>query len=412
MAKGQKIIVGLDIGTTKICAIVGEIVDDKRIDITGIGTHPSRGLKKGMVSNIDSTVESIKRAIEEAELMSGVEINSVYTGIAGGHIQGLNGHGVIAVKDGEISASDVERVMDAARVVAIPSDREVLHVIPQEFVVDGQDGIKDPLSMSGMRLEARVHIITGAVTSAQNLVKCIQRCSLKALDVILQPLASSEAVLTQEEKDLGVLVVDIGGGTTDIAIFVDGAVRHTAVLPIGGNHLTNDVAIGLRTSPLEAEKIKIHYGCALTELVEENDTIEVPGIGGRPARLMSRRLLSEVIEPRAQEIFKLVHAEVEKAGFEEKIPSGVVITGGTSIMPGMIEVCEQKLSLPTRLGAPSDLGGLIDIVRSPVYSTAVGLILYAFRYHKEKAVEEPPAEKEPLLGQIKHRMQDWVKEFF
>ncbi len=340
MAKHAQLLVGLDIGTTKICVIVGEIAEDKRIDIIGIGTHPSKGLKKGMVINIESTVESIKHAIEEAELMAGVEINSVYTGIAGGHIQGLNGHGVIAVKEGEISKSDVERVLDAAKVVSIPGDREILHVIPQEFVVDGQDGVRDPVGMSGTRLEVRVHIITGAVTSAQNIVKCVKKAGLETMDVILQPLASSEAVLTPEEKDLGVLVVDIGGGTTDMAVFVEGAVRHTAVLPIGGNHLTNDIAIGLRTPPIEAEKLKIRYGCAMTELVKENETIEVPSVGGRTPRIMSRQLLSEVIEPRAEEIFTLVAAEIEKAGFAEKVPAGVVLTGGSSLTPGMMELCE------------------------------------------------------------------------
>ncbi len=408
--KKENILVGLDIGTTKICAIVCEIVDDKRIDVIGIGTHPSKGLKKGMVVNIDSTVESIKRTIEEAELMAGVEINSVYTGIAGGHVQGINGRGVIAVKEGEISQSDIDRVLDAARVVSIPIDREILHVIPQEFIVDGQDGIRDPLGMSGVRLEAGVHIITGAVTSAQNIVKCIKRAGLDTLEVILQPLASSEAVLTQEERDLGVLVVDIGGGTTDIAIFVEGAVRHTAVLAIGGNHLTNDVAIGLRTPPLEAEKIKIRQGCALTELVKENETVEVPSVGGRTPRMISRQLLSEVIEPRAEEIFTLIAAEIEKGGFEDKIPAGVVLTGGTSLTPGMVELSEQVLNLPTRLGVPSGLGGLMDIVRSPVYATGVGLILYAYQNQEKRT--EGSHEKGSLIRRVQYRMKEWAKEFF
>jgi len=410
MAKNENILVGLDIGTTKICAIVGEVVDDKRIDIMGLGTADSKGLKKGMVVNIDDTVQSIKRAVEEAELMAGVEINSVYTGIAGGHIQGLNGHGVIAVKEGEISAGDIERVIDAAKVVSIPSDREILHVIPQEFVVDGQDGIRDPLKMSGTRLEVGVHIVTGAVTSAQNIVKCIKSAGLATHEIILQPLASSEAILTQDEKDLGVLVVDIGGGTTDIAIFLDGAVRHTSVIPLGGHHLTHDIAIGLRTSPLEAEKIKIRHGCALTELVKENETLEVPGVGGRTPRIMSRQMLSEVIEPRVEEIFTLVASEVEKAGFEEKIPSGVVLTGGSSLMPGMIDLSEQILNLPTRVGAPSNLGGLIDMVRSPIYATGVGLILYAYRHHQDKRVQTDP--KEGVLSHVRDRLTGWAKEFF
>ncbi|MEK7286490.1 MAG: cell division protein FtsA [Nitrospirota bacterium] len=410
MAKHGNHLVGLDIGTTKICVIVGEVVGDKRIDIIGIGTHPSKGLKKGMVINIDSTVESVKRAVEEAENMAGVEINSVYTGIAGGHIQGLNGKGVIAVKEGEISRSDIERVLDAAKVVSIPSDREILHVIPQEFIVDGQDGIRDPLGMSGTRLEACVHIITGAVTSAQNIVKCVQRAGLETMEVVLQPLASSEAVLSAEERDLGVLVVDIGGGTTDMAIFVEGAVRHTAVLPIGGNHLTNDIAIGLRTPIQEAEKLKIRHGCALTELVKENETVEVSGVGGRPARIMSRQLLSEIIEPRAEEIFTLVAAEIEKAGFEDKVPSGVVLTGGSSLTPGMAELCEQVLNLPTRIGAPSDMGGLIDIVRSPIYSTGVGLLLYAYKNQEKKMAVSHKSGG--LLSRIKEKMKEWAKDFF
>ncbi len=410
MAKHEKLLVGLDIGTTKICVIVGEIVEDKRIDIIGIGTHPSKGLKKGMVINIDSTVESVKRAVEEAELMAGVEINSVYTGIAGGHIQGLNGRGVIAVKEGEITRGDIERVLDAAKVVSIPIDREILHVIPQEFIVDGQDGIRDPLGMSGTRLEVCVHIITGAVTSAQNIVKCVKRAGLETMDVILQPLASSEAVLTQEEKDLGVMVVDIGGGTTDLAIFVEGAVRHTAVLPIGGNHLTNDIAIGLRTPPQEAEKLKIRYGCALTEMVKENETIEVSSVGGRAPRIMSRQLLSEVIEPRAEEIFTLVATEVEKAGFEDKIPSGVVLTGGSSLTPGMVELCEQILNLPTRIGGPSNMGGLIDIVRSPMYATGVGLLIYAYQSQASKMAVS--SQKKGFMSRVKEKMKEWAKDFF
>jgi cell division protein FtsA len=410
MAKHEKLLVGLDIGTTKICVIVGEIVEDKRIDIIGIGTHPSKGLKKGMVINIDSTVESVKRAVEEAELMAGVEINSVYTGIAGGHIQGLNGRGVIAVKEGEITRGDIERVLDAAKVVSIPIDREILHVIPQEFIVDGQDGIRDPLGMSGTRLEVCVHIITGAVTSAQNIVKCVKRAGLETMDVVLQPLASSEAVLTQEEKDLGVMVVDIGGGTTDLAIFVEGAVRHTAVLPIGGNHLTNDIAIGLRTPPQEAEKLKIRYGCALTEMVKENETIEVSSVGGRAPRIMSRQLLSEVIEPRAEEIFTLVATEIEKAGFEDKVPSGVVLTGGSSLTPGMVELCEQILNLPTRIGVPSNMGGLIDIVRSPMYSTGVGLLIYAYQSQASKMAVS--SQKKGFVSRVNEKMKEWAKDFF
>ncbi|HLG21690.1 MAG TPA: cell division protein FtsA [Candidatus Manganitrophaceae bacterium] len=410
MAKRENILVGLDVGTTKICAIVGEIVDDKRIDIIGIGTHPSKGLKKGMVVNIESTVESIKRAVEEAELMAGVQINSVYTGIAGGHIKGLNSRGVIAVKDHEVSRSDIARVIDAAKAVAIPLDREILHVLPQEFIVDSQDGIKDPLGMSGVRLEAEVHIITGAVTSAQNIVKSVNRAGLEMVEIILQPLASSEAVLTADEKELGVAVVDIGGGTTDIATFVEGSVRHTAVLGIGGNHFTNDIAIGLRTPPAEAEKIKIRYGCASADLVKDNETIEVPSVGGRPPRILSRQILAEIIEPRAEEIFGLVGREIEKMGYEERVASGVVITGGSACLAGMVEVAERVLNLPVRRGAPAGVGGLLDIVNNPMYATGVGLILYAFR-NQEK---EDPAKmrRGPLFSRMKSQMKSWVKEFF
>jgi len=410
LAKRENILVGLDVGTTKICAIVGEIVDQKRIDIIGIGTHPSKGLKKGMVVNIETTVESIKRAVEEAELMAGVEINAVYTGIAGGHIKGFNSRGVIAVKDHEVSRSDIQRVIDAAKAVAIPLDREILHVLPQEFIVDSQDGIKDPLGMSGVRLEAEVHIITGAVTSAQNIVKSIHRAGLEMVEMILQPLASSEAVLTPEEKELGVAVVDIGGGTTDIAVFIEGSVRHTAVLAIGGSHFTNDIAVGLRTPPADAEKIKIKYGCASTEMVRDNETIEVPSVGGRPPRILSRQLLSEIIEPRAEEIFMLVAREIEKMGYEDRIASGVVITGGTSCLTGMVEVAERVLGLPVRKGAPCGMGGLIDVVSNPMYATGVGLTLYALR-NQEK--EDPGRTgKGQLFNRVRNQMMSWVKEFF
>jgi len=416
LAKRENIIVGLDIGTTKICAIVGEIKEPYRsdgppgVDIIGIGTHPSRGLRKGVVVNIESTVESIKKAVEEAELMAGVQIQSVYAGIAGGHIKGFNSRGVIAVKDREVTKSDLDRVIDAARAVAIPLDREVLHVLPQEFIVDDQDGIKDPLGMSGVRLEAEVHIITGAVTSAQNIIKSVNRAGLEVADIILQPLASSEAVLTPEEKDLGVTLVDIGGGTTDIATFVEGGVWHTAVLGIGGNHLTSDVAIGLRTPVAEAEKIKIKYGCALTSMVRGYETIEVPSVGGRPPRVLSRQILSEIIEPRAEEIFGLVAREIKRTGYEERVASGVVITGGSSILPGMVEVAERVLDLPVRRGAPIHLGGLSDIVNNPMYATGVGLILYALRTQGDREAHRYRDRR--LIYKVAGRMREWVQEFF
>ncbi len=406
MAKGEDILVGLDVGTTKICAIVAEVIDDKRIDIIGIGTHPSVGLKKGMVINIESTVKSIKRAVEEAELMAGVDIGSIYTGIAGGHIKGFNSSGVVAVKDQEVSQSDIDRVMDAAKAISIPDDQKILHVLPQEFVIDQQDGIKEPLGMSGVRLEVIVHIITGAVTAAQNIEKSIQRGGLDMIEMILQPIASSEAVLTPEEKELGVAVVDIGGGTTDIATFVDGGVRHTAVIPIGGTHFTNDIAIGLRTPRADAEKIKIQYGCASVDLLDEHEVIEVPSVGGRPPRQLSRQLLAEIIEPRAEEIFSLVAQELEKMGDQDRVASGVVITGGTSSFKGIIEVAERVLGLPVRLGVPTEVGGLVDVVNTPGFSTGVGLTLYAFRSRKKKEVRRHG--KQNML----QRMRNWVKGFF
>jgi cell division protein FtsA len=410
LAKRENIVVGLDIGTTKICAVVGEVKENDQVDVIGIGTSPSRGLRKGVVVNIESTVESIKRAIEEAELMAGVQINSVYAGIAGGHIKGFNSRGVIAVKDREVNQSDVDRVIEAAKAVAIPLDREVLHVLPQEFIVDDQDGIKDPLGMSGVRLEAEVHIITGAVTSAQNIIKSVNRAGLEVADIILQPLAASCAVLTSDERDLGVAMVDIGGGTTDIATFVEGSIWHTAVLGIGGNHLTNDIAIGLRTPTNEAEKIKIRYGCALSNLVKEEETIEVPSVGGRPTRVLSRQLLAEIIEPRVEEIFSLVSREIKRTGYEEMVASGVVITGGSSILEGMPEVAEKVLDLPVRRGLPVHVGGLVDIVNNPMYATAVGLILYALKEQGDRDLRRFADGN--LFHRVAQRMRSWIKEFF
>jgi cell division protein FtsA len=412
MAKQQNLIVGLDIGTTKVCAIVGEAKEDspERVDIIGIGTSPSRGLRKGVVVNIESTVESIKKAVEEAELMAGVQINAVYAGIAGGHIKGFNSRGVIAVKDGEVTQPDIERVIDAAKAVAIPMDREILHILPQEFIVDDQDGIRDPLGMSGVRLEAEIHIITGAVTSAQNIIKCVNRAGLEVIDIILQPLASSEAVLTPEEKELGVAMVDIGGGTTDIATFVDGSIWHTAVLGIGGNHLTNDIAVGLRTPSGDAEKIKTRYGCAATSFVKEDETIEVPSVGGRPPRVLSRQLLAEIIEPRAEEIFDLVSREIKRTGYEERVASGVVITGGTSILEGMVEVAERVLDLPVRRGVPNDIGGLVDVVKSPMYATGVGLIQYALKHQGER--DPKRFSNGRLFFRVAGRMREWIREYF
>jgi len=406
MAKRDELIVGLDIGTTKIAAIVGE-VSEEGIDIIGIGTHPSRGLRKGVVTHIDNTVASIRRAVEEAELMAGCEISSVYAGIAGGHIRGFNSHGIVAVKDGEVRQSDIARVIDAAKAVAIPMDREIIHVLPQDFVVDGQDGIKEPLGMSGVRLETKVHIVTAAVTSAQNIIKCCHRCGLQVADLVLQPLASAEAVLHPDEKELGVALIDIGGGTTDITIFCDGSIVHTSVVPIGGNHLTNDIAVGLRTPSADAEKIKQRWGCAVTSMVDSDEQIEVPSVGGRAARHLSRRILCEIIEPRVEEMFMLAQREIAKTGYEDLLASGAVITGGTTILEGMPELSEEVLGLPVRRGSPRGIGGLVDVVRSPKFATSVGLVLHGAR-QTEHAQVKMRREHVGLGGRVK----DWFARVF
>lgn len=408
MARKDNLIVGLDVGTTKVCAIVGEMTHDG-IDIIGIGSHPSRGLRKGVVVNIEATVESIKKAIEEAELMAGCDIASVYAGIAGGHIKGINSHGIVAVKSKEVSENDIMRVIDAAQAVAIPLDREVIHVIPQEFIVDEQDGIKEPLGMSGVRLEAKVHIISAAVTSAQNIVKCANRCGLNVNDIILEPLASSEATLTSDERELGVVLVDVGGGTTDIVIFSEGSIVYTSVLTIGGNHITNDIAVGLRTPAIEAEKIKQKYGCALSSLVHQDETIEVPSVGGRKARVLSRQILAEIIEPRVEEIFSLVRQEVIHSGYEEMIASGMVITGGSTILAGMTELAEQVSDFPVRRGVPTGVGGLIDVVKSPMYSTGVGLVMNG---SKSLQGSHFKIRDDGVYHKVKERMKNWIGEIF
>jgi cell division protein FtsA len=408
MAKHDELIVGLDIGTTKIACIVGE-VNEEGIDIIGVGTHPSRGLRKGVVTHIDNTVASIKRAVEEAELMAGCEISSVYAGIAGGHIRGLNSHGIVAVKDGEVRETDIARVIDAAKAVAIPMDREIIHVLPQDFVVDNQDGIKEPLGMSGVRLETKVHIVTAAVTSAQNIIKCCNRCGLQVADLVLQPLASAEAVLHDDEKELGVALIDIGGGTSDLTIFIDGSIVHTSVLPIGGNHLTNDIAVGLRTPAGEAEKIKQRWGCAMTSLVDGNEEIEVPSVGGRSPRKLSRRILCEIIEPRVEEIFLLVQREIAKTGYEELLASGAVITGGTTILEGMPEIAEEVIGLPVRRGIPHGIGGLVDVVRSPKFATSVGLVLRGAKQHAQMSGFRGTRTDRPRLGT---RMKEWFARVF
>jgi cell division protein FtsA len=399
----KNLIVGLDIGTSKVVAIVGEISVDGEIEVVGIGSHASRGLKKGVVVNIESTVQSIQRAIEEAELMAGCEIHSVYAGIAGSHIRSLNSHGIVAIRDGEVNATDVDRVIDAARAVAIPADQRILHILPQEFIIDGQEGIREPIGMSGVRLESRVHMVTGAVSAAQNIVKCVRRCGLEVDDVILQQLASSYSVLTDDEKDLGVCLCDIGGGTTDIAIFVNGAIHHSAVIPIAGDQVTNDIAVALRTPTHHAEDIKIKYACALTQLANAEETIEVPSVGDRAPRRLERQTLAEVVEPRYEELFGLVQNELKRSGFEEMVVAGVVLTGGGSKMEGAIDLAEEVFHMPVRLGSPQYVSGLVDVVRNPIYATGVGLLLFG-NQAADSAAQNTRFENS---GSLWERMKNW-----
>lgn len=404
----EDLIVGLDIGTSKICAVVGEVRPDGKVDIIGMGSHPSIGLRKGMVINIENTVNSIKEAIEEAETMAGCEISSVYAGIAGGHIKGFNSHGIIALKNREVGKRDIERVIDAARAVAIPMDREVMHTLPQEFIVDDQAGITDPLGMSGVRLEVKIHIVTGAVTSAQNIIKCANRAGLDVYDIILESLASSEAILTDEERNLGVALIDFGGGTTDLAVFSSGSIKHTSVLTLGGDNLTNDIAIGIRTPFKEAEKIKIKYGCGLTSLIGKEETIEVPSVGGRPPRTINRQLIGEILEPRVEEIFSLIYQEMLRSGYDDLVTSGVVATGGSSLLPGVPEIIEQVFNMPARIGYPSNIGGLKEIVNSPMYATAVGLVLYGANL--EKREKRFRIRDTNIFNRIVSRMRRWFTE--
>ena len=395
-----KMIVGLDIGTSKVVAMVGELNANNEIEIVGIGSHPSRGLKKGVVVNIESTVQSIQRAVEEAELMAGCQIHSVFAGIAGSHIRSLNSHGIVAIKDKEVAGADIERVIDAARAVAIPADQKVLHVLPQDYVIDSQEGIKEPLGMSGVRLEAKVHLVTCAVNSAQNIAKCINRCGLDVEDIILEQLASSYAVLTDDERELGVCLVDIGGGTTDIAVFTEGAIRHTANIPIAGDQVTNDIAMALRTPTQNAEDIKIKYACALTQMAGLEETIKVPSVGERPPRDLSRQSLAEVVEPRYDELFTLVQAELRRSGFEDLIAAGIVLTGGTSKMQGAVELAEEIFHVPVRLGVPQGVTGLNDIASNPIHSTGVGLLHYGFR-HLNLALSGDDNNDEGFINKIK-----------
>jgi len=400
-------IVALDIGTNKVAAIVAEITADGQIEIIGIGSHPSHGLKKGVVVNIESTVQSIQRAIEEAELMAGCRIQSVYAGIAGSHIRSINSHGNVAVREREVTRQDIERVLDAAQAMAIPADQRILHVLPQEYVIDHQDGVREPLGMSGVRLEARVHMVTCAVNASQNIEKCIERCGLRVNDIILEQLASSYAVLTDDERDLGVCLVDIGGGTTDIAVFTDGAIRHTAVIPIAGDQVTNDIAMALRTPTQSAEEVKIKYACALAQLAGPDEMIKVPGVGDKPSRELSRQALAEVVEPRYDELFGLIQDELRRSGFENLIAAGVVLTGGASKMEGVLELAEEIFHVPVSLGIPRYVQGLKDIVRNPIYATSVGLLLYG----KEREEEQAGRQKRPGGGAW-NRFRNWLGENF
>jgi cell division protein FtsA len=408
MQRREDIVVGLDIGTTKICAVVGEVSGDG-ISIIGIGTHPSIGLRKGVVVNIETTVESIKKAVEEAELMAGCEISSVYTGIAGGHITGFNSRGIVAIKGSEITPQDVERVIDAARAVAIPMDREVIHVLPQEYIVDDQPGIQNPVGMSGVRLEAKIHIVTGAVTSAHNIVKCANRAGLDVSDIVLESLASGEAVLSEGEKQLGTALLDLGGGTTDLAIFSGKNIKHTFVLALGGDNLTNDIAIGLRCPHPEAEKIKKRYGNCVAKNIQADEAIEVPGVSGREARKLSRQILGEILEPRMEEIFSLVNREIYRAGMENMVPSGMVLTGGTALLEGVTEIAESVFSLPTRIGTPQGLRGLADVVNNPMYATGVGLVLYGAR-HQQTEKRKFRIRDRHIFNRLMNRMKRWFKD--
>ncbi len=406
--ENKNLIVGLDIGTSKVVAVVAELFPDGRLEVIGMGSHESKGLKKGVVVNIEATVNAIQRALEEAELMADCKIQRVYTGIAGSHIRSFNSTGMVPIRDREVTPMDVDRVIETARAMPIPTDQQVLHILTQEFIIDGQDGVREPLGMSGVRLEVKVHIVTGAVSAAQNIVKCVRRCGLEVSDLILQPLASSLAVLTEDEKELGVCLVDIGGGTTDVAIFREGAIRHTAVIPIAGDQITNDIAMALRTPTQEAEELKIRNGCALRQLADANQMIEVPGVGDRPPRELSRQTLAEVIEPRVEELYSLVQQVLRESGYEELLSSGIVLTGGSAVMQGMVELGEEIFHMPVRLGVPRYAGGLSDVIRSPRYSTAVGLLLDG----KTRTERGILARQGGSYKQVLSRMREWFQRNF
>jgi len=406
----RSLMVALDIGTSKIVVIVAEATPEGTgFEVIGLGQHVSRGLKRGVVVNIESTVNSIQRALEEAELMANVKIREVITGIAGSHVKSFNSHGMVAIKDKEVAPMDVERVLETARAVSIPTDQQILHILTQEFIIDGQEDVREPVGMSGVRLEVKVHIVTGAVSAAQNIMKCVRRCGLEVRDLILQPLASATAVLTEDEKDLGVCLVDIGGGTTDLAVFVQGAIRHTAVIPIAGDQITNDIAMALRTPTPAAEEIKIAHGCALRQMAAAEQLVEVPGVGDRGPRQLSRHTLAEVIEPRVEELFTLVQAELRRSGFEELLSSGIVLTGGTSAMSGMLELGEEIFHMPVRVGLPNYRGGLSEVVRNPRFATGMGLLISGFEQHQKAQVSRANIGS---LTQLVDRMKNWFKSAF
>ena len=405
----KNLIVGLDIGTSKIVAIVAELQPEGSVKVIGLGQHISRGLKKGVVVNIESTMQSIQRALEEAELMANCKINTVFTGIAGSHIKSLNSHGMVKIKDAEVSQMDVDKVVETARAIALPADQQILHILTQEFIIDGQEDVREPLGMSGMKLEVKVHIVTGAVAAAQNIVKCIKRCGIEVSDLILQPLASSLAVLTEDEKELGVCLVDIGGGTTDIAVFKQGAIRHTAVVPIAGDQMTNDIAVAFRTPTQAAEDIKVKHGCALRQLADAREIIEVPGVDGREAKQLSVQTLAEVLEPRIVELYELVLSELRRSGMEDMIASGIVITGGSAMMRGMVELGEEVFHMPVRMGLPRYVGGLSEVVGNPRFATAVGLVLMG-KQQIEKMLNEH--SDVGSFGRILEKMKRWVQGNF
>ena len=409
----SQMIVGLDIGTTKVVAVVGQLKEGGLLEVVGIGSAPSRGLKKGVVVDIESTVQSIQRAVEEAELMAGCQIHSVYVGIAGSHIRSLNSHGIVAIRDREVNSADLERVIDAAQAVPIPADQKVLHILPQEYIIDAQEGIKEPLGMSGVRLESKVHLVTCAVNAAQNIVRCVQRCGLEVEDIILEQLASSYAVLTEDEQELGVCMVDIGGGTTDIAVFTEGSIRHTAVIPIAGDQVTNDIAMALRTPTENANDIKVKYACALTQLAGPEETIKVASVGDRPPRELSRQALAEVVEPRYDELFSLVQAELRRSGYEDLIAAGVVLTGGSAKIEGAVELAEEIFHMPVRLASPHSVAGLTEMVKNPIYSTGVGLLRYG-----QKQIEAGSAHAAngsaatPPEPGLFTKLKNWIKGNF